>query len=52
MSKKKYRFMPPERTKEIQESMRDHGRASTYWGLIVVGFVVIAILLNYFFGIK
>lgn len=49
---KKYNFMSPERTKEIQESMKDHGRASAYWGLIVVGFVVIAIFLNYFFGIK
>lgn len=53
MSKKrKYTFITPEETKNIQDSMKDHGRASTYWGLIVVGFIVVAILLNYFFGIK
>lgn len=52
MSKKRYYFMPPERTKEIQESMKDHGIASTYYGLIVFGIVAVGILLNYFFGIK
>lgn len=35
---KKIRFIDPKKTKELQESMRDHGRASTYWGLIIIGF--------------
>ena len=30
---KKIRFIDPKRTKELQESMRDHGRASTYFGI-------------------
>lgn len=27
----KIRFIDPKRTKELQESMRDHGRALTYF---------------------
>lgn len=49
---KKIRFIDPERTKELQESMKGHGQASTYWGLIIVVFFVIAFVLSYYFGIR
>lgn len=49
---KKIRFIDPKRTKELQETMRDHGRASTYWGLIIVVFFIIAFILSYCFGIR
>lgn len=50
--KRNIRFQDPKRTKEIQEDMKDYGRALTGRGLIIGGFIIIAILLSYFFGIK
>lgn len=49
---KKIRFIDPKRTKELQESMKDHGRASTYWGLIILIFFIIAFILSYYFQIR
>lgn len=46
--KKKLRFNDPKRTKELQEDMRDYGRALTYMGLIIFGFIVFAVVLTYF----
>lgn len=50
--RKNIRFQDPKRTKEIQEDMRDYGRALTGRGLIIGAFIIIVILLSYFFGIK
>lgn len=49
---KNIRFQDPKRTKEIQEDMRDYGRALAGRGLVIGGFIIIVILLSYFFGIK
>lgn len=49
--RKNIRFQDPKRTKEIQEDMRDYGRALTGRGLIIGAFIIV-ILLSYFFGIK
>lgn len=49
---KKIRFIDPKRTKELQESMKDHGRASTYWGLIILIFFIVAFILSYYFQIR
>ena len=49
---KNIRFQDPKRTKEIQEDMRDYGRALAGRGLIIGGFIIIAMFLSYFFGIK
>lgn len=49
---KKIRFIDPKRTKELQESMKDHGRASTYWGLIILVFFIVAFILSYYFEIR
>lgn len=47
MAKRKLTFCDADRQKELQESMRDHGRASAYWGLIVLLIVVIAVISYY-----
>ena len=50
--KRNMTFITPEKTRENQESMKQHGIVSTYYGLFVFLIVAIGFALNYFFGIK
>ncbi len=49
---KKKRVIPPEKTKELQNDWQGYGRMMVTYGLVVLIFIILAILLKYYFGIS